>query len=288
MHPLILDEAALKLAATKLANSPIFAGPDGNFLAPGIIDVVEGGDGKGGEPRWSPANPLTQLLVAGTEACRDITLLAPSVLDARTRRRALKMLTVPVCSLMDVVHKALGLLNAPTPTRYRGRWPATDQTTYSQCWKRLRKQHTRGPTRRMRDMLAAHVDPSAFSAVGPSIDADAVLGAMGDSLALLLLSLNHPGSFSWFRRLESVDPEHQVVELMQCYPLCISWVVDPSGHVTDVLRARLAEDPLRLVQAEVHSALGTYNQMVTTVASKLPVLTATFSTPIEDLTRAPK
>ena len=262
MHPLILDDAALKIATAKLADVPILTGPDGKFLAPGIIVMVEG-NAEVGEPPWRPANPLTQLLVAGTEACRDIELHAPGVLETRTRRRTLKVLTVSVCSLMDVVQKALTVLNTRAASCYRQLWPAPDQATYDQAWKRLRKQHMRGPVRRVRDQLGAHVDSSVFSSGGPSVDADAVLGAMGDSLVLMLLILNHPRSFSWFRRLESIDEEHHVIEVMQFYPLCISWVVDSSGRVTDVLpEVRLAEDPLRLVQRELHSAIGTRNRMV--------------------------
>lgn len=277
MRQLILDAAAIKLAATKLSGSPIFAGPEGHLLAPGVIDVVDGNP-PSGEPPWTPSNDLTRLLVAGAEACREINFQARAALEPSSRRRALKALTVPVCSLMDVVLPVTKRLDDKELIRHReASWSAHDKTTYLTVGRRFRKHRHQGPVRKVRNELGAHLDLNAFGPAAPKLQADDVLGAMGDALVLLMLSINHPAeAFSWVRCLGAIDADLDVVETMQSYPLTMRWVVDSRGVVRDVLPPRLAEDPRHLVRADVCSAIESYNQLVAAAAPKLPTITIAF------------
>lgn len=272
MAKLIIDEAAMNLAMAKLAGSPIFAGPDGNLLAPRIIDLVEGDDER---QAWQPANALSQHIVLGGEACRDILFHTPAAVEPRTRRRALKALTVPVCSLMDVVEAVRRELNAEGPRRFREEWPAQDRATYTSVGRRLRKTRLNGPVRKVRHKLGAHLDPDAFNTANLKLDPNDLLGAMGDALVLLMLSMNHPSSyFSWIRCLGQVGPDAEVVETMFSYPACVRWVVDPDGRVTDVLPVRLAEDPRRQIQPDVYAAIAAYNELVEKTGSTLSTMRA--------------
>lgn len=268
MPQLILDEAAMRLAMAKLPGSPIFVGPDGGLLAPGVVDLVEGEHGDGDQ--WQPADPLTRRLVLGAEACRDIVFHAPSVLERRTRRRAMKTLTVPVCSLMDVVEGLRREMNDDKSRAHRLSWPKRDQQTYTRVGRRLRKTRLQGPVRKVRHKLGAHLDPEAFDVVNRKLSADDLLGAMGDALILLNLSLNYPSEFfGWIRWLGTVNADRAVVETMFSYPACVRWVVDGEGRVVDVLPVRLAEDPRGEIEPDLRSAVVAYNEMIGATGSSM-------------------
>lgn len=268
MPRLILDRAAIELAAAKLSGSSIYGGPDGGLLAPGVIDVIEPASEAEEQP-WCPWNDIARLFVAATEAGRDIALQAQAAHDPRTRRRALKTLTVPVCSLMDVVQAITRAFDAERPRRHRANWPARDRETYQQVGRRFRKKRLNGPVRTVRHKLGAHLDPDAFSPTAPRLNPDDLLGAMGDALMLLVLGLNHPSEhFTWIRCLGTVPPEFDIVETMQSYPATVRWVVDPSGHVRDVLPLRLAKDPRQQIQADLFDTVRTYNELVRVIGSK--------------------
>lgn len=282
MAKLILDEAAMQLAMTKLAGSPIFAGPDGGLLAPGIVDLIEGEDGA---RSWQPGDKRTSLIVLGGEACRDLVFHAPTFAESETRRRAMKSLVVSVCNLMDVTSGLLTEFNDEASRSHRRAWPRADQDTYTSVGRRLRKQRLRGPVRRVRDKLGAHLDPTAFAEKNLRLRETDLLGAMGDALVLLMLSLNHPArSFAWIRWLaQSTDGQHTLVETMFDYPACVCWVTDREGHVKEVGPVRTAEDPRWQIQEHIRAATATYNEMVGLADVSLPLIRITWT---EDLLRA--
>jgi hypothetical protein len=262
MGRLLIDDAALSLVMKKLPNSPVLAGADGGLLTPGVINVVDDPD-EGPDPPWSPANEHARLIVAGAEACREIAFLAGAALERETRARALKSLTVPICSLMDVVNTMLSTLNADAARAYRdASWPDHDRATYRQVSRRLRRKRTQGPVRRVRHSLAAHLDQDAVSGRRPRLEVSELLGAMGDALVLLQLGLNYPSEhFTWIRFLGRYSSEHDVVETMQSYPATLRWIVDKSGRVQDVLPVRLASDPRHCVQEDITRGIEVYNEM---------------------------
>jgi hypothetical protein len=268
MAKLILDDAAMQLAMRELAGRPIHAGPGGRLLAPGVIDIM--GDDSG--HRWRPANARTRLLVLGTEACRDVAFHAPPLANVNGRARAVKALTVPVCSLMDVVSGLLSQLNDKEWQLARRQWPSSDQDTYKSVGRRLRRKRLTGPVRKVRNKLGAHLDPCAFDDKSLRLPETELLGAMGDALVLLVLALNHPArAFSWVRYLgKTPDGKHECVETMFDYPACVCWLTGTDGHVERVGPIRLAADPRQELQRDIWSATTVYNQMVALCGDRMP------------------
>ncbi|HXK16831.1 MAG TPA: hypothetical protein VNG33_03420, partial [Polyangiaceae bacterium] len=234
MTKLILDAAAMELAKRKLKSTPIFAGPSGAFLEPGIVElgVAEGDE----EARWQPRDSRTSLLALAGEACRDVEHHANAVLAAPVleRGRALRAMTVPACTLMDVTRQLLAALNGPEQRTMRSKWPQGDQLAYRDAVRRLKKLVT-GPVREARNKLGAHLDTAAY-ALRVVVNLDDVLEVLRESLLLLLLALNHDSrSFSWIRPLgQSEDGTRCVVETMFSYPVAARWLTDADGRVLDV------------------------------------------------------
>lgn len=68
-----------------------------------------------------------------------------------------KAMTVPICTLMEVVHERLSLLNSEEARQERNSWPPADQATYLNLGRRLKQDHMRGPVRMFRNKLGAHL-----------------------------------------------------------------------------------------------------------------------------------
>jgi hypothetical protein len=261
---LVLDESAIALAVSKLDGAPVFAGPGGDLLAPGVIDLVN--DESIGE-RWQPGDERTRLLVLGAEACSEVIFCAERLAGPPMQRRAMKGMVVPVCSLMDVVDALLKSLNDERSRLRRRDWSAEDET-YVGVARRLRKLRLNGPVRRARNRLGAHLDPDAFDEPALLPGMSELLGALGDALVPLMLAFNHGSqAFAWIRGIaQTVGDGFHVVETMFEYPLCVRWITDEVGRVKDVGLLRLASDPRGPLREEVTKAVAVYNRLATASA----------------------
>lgn len=275
MPQLIIDDAAKQLVLNKLPGQPIFGGPDGGLLAPGVIDPIEDGP----EDRWQPNDIRAQGLVLAVEACREIKFQAARFNEPGQRRRTVKSLTVPVCALMDVVGRLLTEFNKPEWQATRKAWPRSDRENYGNVSRTFRKKRFKGPVRQVRNTLAAHVTPDALQG-STKLSPDDLLLALGDSLILLILTINHPGAFTWIRSL-GVTPDggHRVVETMYTYPICVRWLTDMDGYVKDI-SVSIAADPVKDLQNQVVEAVVLYNDLIRQAGSAMKSISLT---PTEEL-----
>jgi hypothetical protein len=275
MPQLVIDAEAMALAVSKLGGQPIFAGPGGGFLEPGVVELT--GDGDEGNAKWQPSDDRTRYLALASEACRDLVHHSGSVLAAAAwdRGRSLRALTVPACSLMDVTSQLVSTLNESEQRAMRAEWPAHDQETYLKAGRRLKK-HLGGSVRTARNKVGAHLDSGAYESP-VKLTLDDLLAGIGDCLLLLLLALNHKShSFAWIRPLGStLDGERRVVETMFSYPVALRWLTDSNGRVLDVGFLQLAADPRIEIQDIVLSAATTYNQLAQLEGSSAPQIWAT-------------
>ncbi len=276
---LIVDEAAIELLTRKLRTLPVVVGSDGRFVRPGIVDLVEDLDSL---ERWQPCDQRTKLLVLSHEAAREVQSSAAGFADPHQRRRVVKNLSIPICNLMDVVHKLTGALNDPDAQRARVAWPQHDQDSYKSVGRRFRGLRQNGPVRRVRNRIAAHLDVDAFSDPGLRIDVEEFLAALGDSLLLLFLAARHPSRFfTWIRFLgETPDTRHCVVETMYESPECVRWYTDHEGNVQDVECVSLAADPRIHIQDAILEAIGVHNAMIECSGSARPAI---WTAPTADL-----
>lgn len=266
MPKLILDDHALKIAMDRLTGQPIFSAADGSLLKPGVIDLIDGG---GPESPWQPSNDLARGIVLGAEACKEIVFQAERIREPHRRGRVLKDMCIPVCSLMDVLQSLMHGFNKPDWCLAREAWPKHDQDAYLIIGRRLRRTHMTGPVRKVRHALGAHLDLKAAHG-GLRIPTDDLLGALGDSLIVLMLMLHHPGAFRWIRPIATVESESvRIVDTMDSYPLCLRWITDMHGRVKDVGNVRLADDPLHELEPHVVEATESYNMMVRELRSSL-------------------
>jgi hypothetical protein len=271
-YKLIFDEAAFKLIAEKLPGRPIYAGPDGGLFEPGIVDILCE-DGLSG--RWLPGNNHTRQLVLGAEACRDVLFYLNQFLESKTRRRAMNRMAVPICSLIDVVVKLLADTNSEQSRHIReSTWPRGDRDTYQILARRLKRMKDRGPVRRVRNKLAAHLDADVFVEKSPQLKPEDILSPLGDCVVLLMLSMNYSSEwFSWIRPVGILeDGKHLAVETMYSYPLCIRWITDMEGHVKDIGSMVIAADPRHELQKQFMETVASYNCMVKAVNSALPTI----------------
>lgn len=259
MPKLIIDQQARNLILDRLPGQPIYAQPDGSILDPGVIDLVDDTAPTGA---WNPANAIARGVVLGVEACKEIVFQAERFKERSRQGRTLKAMTVPVCSLMDVLKMLLGAFNTPDWCEERKKWPPHDQEFYRSAGRRLKKDHMSGPVRKIRHKIGAHLDFDAAQG-GNQISADQLLHAMADSLMMLLQMLNHPSSCSWIRAVATLDNgEGYVVDLMEQYPICLRWVTDINGHAKDVGYLQLAANPLNDLKLPIEEAIGSHNMMV--------------------------
>jgi len=244
-------------------------GPDGSLLKPGVIDLVNDDENTG---RWQPGDRRTTLVVLGAEACREIVFSSERFDEQAARKRILKNLTVPVSSLMDVILELHASLNDHESRSTRSTWSAADQETFTKTARRLKKVHSRGPVRRIRHTLGAHLDPDIFSDNKQPLRWEDVLLAMGNALVLFGLSLNHRArAFSWIRGVgSSKDGSQLFVETMVDYPGCVRWITDTDGRAVDFATVTLAADPRLAVQEQIHAAICAYNSMIPAAGAQLP------------------
>jgi len=269
MAQLVLDAAAIQLAMQKLSGQPIFAGPDGNLLEPGIIDLAD--DGETSDARWQPGDRRTKFLTLSAEACRDVVFHSEHLLSASARARAIRALVVPACNFVDVTVQLLATLNGAEQRKMRESWPKGDQQTYREAAKRLKKKHSKGPLRAARNKIGAHLDAEAYERP-VRVELKDVLGAIGDSLIAFFLALNHESnSFAWIRSLGAApDTELQVVETMNSYPVAARWLTDSDGRVIDVGILQLAADPRVELQRDALSAVAVYNKLAVLEGAAIP------------------
>lgn len=260
MQKLIIDEEAIKLACLKLSEQPIYGSPDGKFISPGIIDVVDYNDeGK----QWQPSDERSRLLVLAGEACRDLIFHAERFENKTSRNRVIKSMTVPLCSLMDQIQKLMNLLNDEESQKIRTQWPSHDRQIYKDIGKRFRKKHYKGSVRKVRNKLGAHLDQEVLVDRTIRLDLKDFLNALGDSLILMNLLINHPNAFSWIRWIGSSEKgDLHIVETFFGFPICTRWVTDVEGRVNDVGLMQLADDPRFNIQEDVISTIQVYNTLI--------------------------
>ena len=272
---LVIDEAALQLVAARISGIPICAGPGGDFLEPGVVDLLEENDNNA----WQPGDARTKALTLAVEATRALRFQARPVLEPGPRGRAVLGLAVPTCNLVDVVLQLCGTLNDEESRKKREGWLAHDQSTYRDGARRLRKKHRDGSVRAARNKLAAHLDAGVYEA-RVRLTLDQILPVVGDALIVLLVTLNHRSeSFSWIRGLGALADGRQVVETMQSYPIAMRWLTDEDGRVLDVGCLQLAADPLVQLQDDVLTAVETYNELAQLEGVSAPKIWVTMRKP---------
>ena len=278
MARLVLDEEAMALAVQQIAGRPVFGAPGGGLLEPRIIDLIEE---KPNPTGWQPLNDHSRLLLFATEPCRDVIFHSGKFSNDHDRRRTMKAMTVPICTLMDVVHELLSLLNSEEARQERNTWPPADQATYLSLSRRLKKNHMRGPVRVFRNKLSAHLDGTVLQEAIPFPSPADLLGAFGDCLVLLFLSMNYPSHFfSWIRPgSDSPGSGLTSVQTMFSYPLCVEWHVDNDGHVKSVGTLTLAADPRHEIRHYLREAIDAYNQMAAQSTCGLRQIGLTDQTP---------
>jgi hypothetical protein len=220
----------------------------------------------------------TKLLVLASDVCRDIKIDADLfVTEARQRSRLAKRMAVPTCTLVETVVRLLRVGNDKASRHAREGWPDTDKKTYRDAGRRLKKRHLRGPVRRVRNKLGAHLDPDAIGDGDLVLRTDDLLAAIGDSLVVLMLAMNLPSPFfAWIRSLgPSEDSTGLIVETMFSYPVTVRWITDHEGHVKDVGSMHVAADPRHDIQRHVLIGTAAYNSMVKAAGSSLPVICTT-------------
>lgn len=274
MPKLIIDEATMQMLAERLEGQPIFMGPDGGLLKPGIIDLVDDDD-DAEHDRWQPGDKRTSFLVLGAEACREIVFTSQRFEEKASRSRIMKNLTVPVSSLMDVVLDLHASLGDEESRKARSTWSEADQETFTKTARCLRKVHAQGPVRKTRHKLGAHLDPGIFGEGQKTLRSEDLLLAMGNALILFGLSLNHQAhAFSWIRSAgSSTDGSRLFVETMIDYPACVRWITDTDGRVLDVAKITLAADPGPEIEKQIHAALHVYNYLIRAAGTQLPRIT---------------
>lgn len=264
---LVIDAAAIELARKRLCGAAIAAGPDGAFLEPGVVDLVDQGSDE--QARWQPADARTTQLMLGAEACRDVVFHLDRVLVEKAHPRAIRGLVVPACNMMDAAAKLLVHFNDVQSQRMRQVWRASDRITYKEVGRRLKKKHLRGPVRTARNKIGAHLDISAYQCP-VRVAAEEILRVIGDSVVLLLLILNHDAqSFSWIRSLGASE-DRCIVETLFDYPVATRWLTDREGHVLDVGHLQLAADPRHEIKASCFEAVRAYNDFAVLHGSSVP------------------
>lgn len=265
---LFFDEETLKRMEKKLSGFPVYAGPNGDLLSPGVVDVLD----ESIMNQWQPGNEYAELLVLGVAACQDILFYSNQFLEPKTRKRAMYRMSVPICTLIDVVKRLLVITNTSEAHAIRLSWPIGDQESYKKLSKRLKKMNANSPVRRVRNKLSAHLDADVFVEKIPSLLPDNILEPMADCAILLMLSFNYPSEFSqWIRFIGILeDKKHLAVETMYAYPLCTRWITDLKGHVEDVESMTLAADPRYELQESIMAIISYYNSMIKAVNSTLP------------------
>jgi hypothetical protein len=267
---LVIDDSTIQMLMRKLSVFPIHAGPDGDLLEPGVHQLIDGNEKSN---PWQPADLRTRLLVLGEEACREISFELERFHEVHARKRILKNLSIPICSLMDVVVELQKSLNEESCRETRLSWPISDQNSFVQLGRKIKRAHQQGPVRRiLRNKIAAHLDPEAFDLDDLNPNPKLLLEALGDALIILMLSFNHKAyAFSWIRPVASLDEGRKLlVDTMFDYPIALRWVTDVEGNVLDVAKVLLAADPRQSVQESVLGALHGYNFLVQQTGAELP------------------
>jgi hypothetical protein len=266
---LIINDSTIQMLMEKIPGFPIHAGPGSYLLEPGVCDLVDGNEKSN---PWQPGDRRTRLLVLAGEACRQISFELERFHEVHARKRILKNLSIPICSLMDVVVELQKFLNDESCGEIRRFWPISDQESFAQLGRRIRKVHQQGQVRTLRHKIAAHLDTEAFDLGDLNPSPKILLEALGDTLIVLMLSFNHKAyAFSWIRPVVSLDEGQKLlVDTMFDCPFAVRWVTDVEGNVLDVAQISLAADPCKPVQESVLGALHGYNFLVQQTGAELP------------------
>lgn len=248
----------LQEVSKQLRGAPIHAGPDGNLLDPGVMEVLD--DHDVARSPWQPGNLATTYLVLAAEACQDLIHVAATFRRGRAERRVLKQMTVPMCSLMDQLQKLFALVNTPEGRAERDAWDPAHQASFTTAARELRKRHLDGPVRTVRNKLGAHLDAEALGSTQAKIRPEELLPALGASIVLLSELLKHRDPYAWIRPV--ADPRGRAVETFYTYPLCARWLTDEDGHATALAGLFVATDPRDHIRGTAAEAAASYNQLV--------------------------
>lgn len=277
---LIIDNLAMEKIAKKLEGQPIYADKSGNLFKPGIIDILD----EEINNKWQPLNENSKKLILSIEACKDIMFYFNELLEEKTRKRAMKRMSVPICSLIDLSRIIIALANKNKDAREHrdSSWPEKDKTIYKKLSKRINKMNSTTPIRKIRNKQAAHLDSDIFHENPIRFKYEDILEPLGDCIVILMLSTNYPSDFfHWIRCIgESKDKMYDIVETMYSYPLSVQLFLDKSGHVVDVNSVNLSSDPRHEVRDEIVNIIGFYNKIIKLTMSNLSEI---YVTPTEEL-----
>ncbi len=262
---LIIDQDSLAAIFVKLQSEgdrPISWGLDEKMLAPGIIELDDASSKAG---QWQPYSERTRLLMLGVDACYDIILYKDQLIKSVTRQRAVRGMTVQLCKLIDAVLDLVAKMNDEQSRSIRESWPRQDQILYRDIVKKLKNVQHKSSMRIIRNKLGAHLDIKIFDNEQiPRIELSDILNIFGNIVILLMISMNYPSTwFNWIRLVEEIpDDNHRVIEAMFQYPLCVRWITDIDGHIKEMERMTVAEDPRHEIGKKIFEITDNWNETV--------------------------
>jgi len=265
-------DADTKLGASALnkqGTTPIFLS-DGKFLAPGVVDAIEGASQT--SARWHPNSHRTRLLVACAHAAKDIETSA-RMIDANDpwkERRPIALLATPLVTLCDHTKSLYDHLGREVEER-RG-WPKADQDLLRSAGRRLKK-HQNGPLRTFRNQRTAHLDVDVLRPEATPISSlqGLLLPPFADALLVLLLCFNYRRIYTWRREAVGAAPDE--IEIMTEYPVVISAKIDPGGAILSLGgQSTLAEDPRGPLRDTVLSLFSVYNLLASRAEPPHPTI----------------
>jgi hypothetical protein len=257
------------LAFERRGNTPILL-EDGRFLAPGVVDLIEGTGRDSGQ--WHPNSHRTRLLVACAHAAKDIETCARGInLDDPWReRRPIALLATPLVTLCDHTKTLCDQLGREVEER--SHWPQADRDLLKSAGRRLGR-HREGPLRTLRNQRTAHIDLDVLRPSAAPIASmhDLLLPPFADTLLVLLLCFNYRRVYTWRRQPVGVPP-HQI-ELMTEYPLVMRAKLADDGTVEAFGgRSTLAEDPREPLRDTVMGLFPVYNCLASKAEPPQPTI----------------
>lgn len=204
---------------------------------------------------WVPLNKEAEQLGCCLEACRQLATLRP-LFEKSSNARSYTLLTTPAWNLVEntiALHKLLG-------KKDRSYWLPLDVEAFTETGRTLRKLAS-GSFKKIRDQRSAHNDPSALhpSSRTPVASPDLVLPPLKNALVVLVLSLNHNGTFGYCRL---PDPsKRKELQIMFEYPIATTVRLGEDRKIEEVLECQLAADPRHEAESIVKDAIHFYNDL---------------------------
>ena len=215
-----------------------------------------------GESHWVPLNNEATELACCLEACKQSVELR-SIFGHSGNLRSYTLLTTPAWNLVEhtlALHRLLG-------KKDRSSWKTGDAEAFTQTARSLRKLAS-GPFKKIRNQRSAHNDPHALlpSSLTPVASADLVLPPMREALAILILSLNHDGTFAYCRLPDPSKKDE--VQVMFEYPVATLLHLDAQRKMDKILEVQLAADPRHEASQIIEDTITFYNDLASKAGGK--------------------